>query len=31
MESGIAGTGGMVARLYSIREIPKRYFRAVRE
>ncbi|MCX6876245.1 MAG: putative Ig domain-containing protein [Verrucomicrobia bacterium] len=31
VESGIVGTGGMITRLYSIRAIPHRYFRAVRE
>ena len=31
VEEHIAGTGGTVARLYSIKEIPKRFFRAVRE
>ena len=31
VESGIVGTGGMLTRLYSIRAIPHRYFRAVRE
>jgi hypothetical protein len=31
VEEHIAGTGGTVARLYSIKEIPKRYFRSVRE
>lgn len=31
VEEHIAGTGGTVARLYSIQEIPKRYFRSVRE
>jgi uncharacterized repeat protein (TIGR02543 family) len=31
VESGIAGTGGSVTRLYSIQLIPHRYFRAVRE
>jgi len=27
----IPGTGGTVARFYSIQEIPKRYFKPVRE
>jgi hypothetical protein len=31
VEAGIVGTGGTVTRFYSIREIPKRFFRAVRE
>jgi hypothetical protein len=31
VEEHIADTGGTVARLYSIQEIPKRYFRSVRE
>ena len=31
VEEHITGTGGTVARLYSIKEIPKRYFRSVRE
>ncbi|MCX6877846.1 MAG: SUMF1/EgtB/PvdO family nonheme iron enzyme [Verrucomicrobia bacterium] len=31
VEEHITGTGGTVARLYSIQEIPKRYFRSVRE
>lgn len=31
VESGIPGTGGTVTRFYSIRAIPKRYFRAVKE
>jgi hypothetical protein len=30
-EEHIAGTGGTVTRFYSIREIPKRYFKPVRE
>ncbi|MCX6876673.1 MAG: hypothetical protein NTW21_23125 [Verrucomicrobia bacterium] len=31
VEEHLAGTGGMIARLYSLQEIPKRYFRSVRE
>ncbi|MCX6876591.1 MAG: hypothetical protein NTW21_22700 [Verrucomicrobia bacterium] len=31
VEEHIAGTGGTIARLYSVQEIPKRYFRSVRE
>jgi len=31
VEEHIAGTGGTVARLYSIKEIPKRYFRSLRK
>jgi hypothetical protein len=31
VESGVAGTGGTIARLYSIQGIPKRYFRARRD
>ena len=31
VEEHIAGTGGTVTRFYSIREIPKRYFKPVRE
>jgi hypothetical protein len=31
VESGIPGTGGTITRLYSIRAIPRRYFRAVKE
>ena len=31
VEEHIAGTGGTIAKFYSIREIPKRYFRSVRE
>lgn len=31
VESNIPGNGGTITRLYSIRTIPKRYFRAVKE
>ena len=31
VEEHSAGTGGMVTRFYSIREIPKRYFKPARE
>ena len=31
VEEHIAGTAGTVTRFYSIREIPKRYFKPVRE
>jgi hypothetical protein len=31
VETGIAGTGGMISRFYSVQGIPKRYFRVGRE
>ena len=31
IETGIPGTGGIVSRLYSIKDQPKRYFRARRD
>ena len=31
VESGIAGNGGQISRLYSMRSSPRRYFRTVRE
>jgi hypothetical protein len=31
VEEHIPGTGGTVTRFYSIQEIPKRYFKPVRE
>ena len=30
VETGIAGNGGTITKFYSIRETPKRFFRAVR-
>jgi hypothetical protein len=31
VETGISGTGSFIQRFYSIQDIPKKYFRAIKE